>query len=540
MQKMSIGGVSRNRGLISVALTAAFLGGCSSSPPARPDGGSTGGSGGGSGTGGKGGTSGGVGSGGSAGAGIAGTGGSSAVGTGGSAGAGAAGASGGRGGSGGSAAGAGGAAAGGSSAGGGGGSGTAGASGTGGSDGGAGTGTAGAGGGGGAVATCGGDGQACCATGTSCNNSLACLGGASCSCVKDLFDWYILRADGTLLYESDTSTAVQTAVLNATTATPLDQITRATGGNGFGCAVRGTAAEAWCWRETAAGNNVGQVGSGVVETSGPIFRATQVLVAANQPLTGVKNLVSNPQTNTNCAIVDGGKVFCWGDLTWMTSGGVTTPSAYAVAVTSDGIAPLSGVSDLSFGVEDACAILQGSSAKEVWCWGNNRGGQLAQGDLMARRYPTKVVGVSDPRSVAVTANGINGGAMACAVDADNVRCWGNNRGGYTATGSTANTLLAPTLVLKMDGVTPLASIATIVATGFYNYGGFCASTAALVPICWGEGFRRNYPDVYVAPNLVALGWIDNYTFGSTVRYLSSDGLYHIGTTTRSPNCGPLQ
>lgn len=383
--------------------------------------------------------------------------------------------------------------------------------------------------------TCGALGQACCASGSSCGAGLTCLGSASCSCIQGLYDYYLLRVDGTLLTEFDSAAADQTPVLDATTAAPIADVTKAVGGNGYGCAIRGADKEAWCWRSGANGNNVGQLGSGVTDTSGPVFRATQVLIAANRPLTGVTDLfadLSGLGTET-CAVVDGGQVYCWGSLTWLSNGGTGIAVAYATQITVDGVAPLTGVTHMAFGNNAACAVLQGAAAKEVWCWGANDAAQLGQGDMMNRRYPTKVLGLTNPSRVAVT----DSPATVCAIDGANVRCWGSTASG--GTGKTGSTILSPTLVLKTDGVTPLDGITDIRTVSVYNVGGFCALTASHIPLCWGSGFGP-FPDVYVAPNLVALGVVSSGVFGATVRYLSNDGLYHVGSTSRMPNCGLLQ
>ena len=226
---MSVRGGSRVQGLVSVVLVAAFIGGCSSSPPGRPDGGSTGGSGatggaggsagtaGGAGPGGKGGTAGGAGSGGSAGGGLGGAGGAAGL----------------KAGAGGSAAGTGGAAAGsGGSAGGASGSGGAssGSAGAGGMSGGLGSGGAGG-------LACGDAGKACCA-GNSCNNDLLCLNGSTCSCAQALVGRYLLRTDGALLYESDPTSTAQTPVVDGTTGLPLVGMTGVQEGGFHGCGVQ--------------------------------------------------------------------------------------------------------------------------------------------------------------------------------------------------------------------------------------------------------------------------------------------------------------
>ncbi len=387
--------------------------------------------------------------------------------------------------------------------------------------------------------SCGALGQACCAGTNSCGAGLACLGSASCSCIRDLFDFYPLRVDGKLLAESDSATAAQSPILDAASALPVADATKAVGGAAYGCAIRGADNEAWCWRTVANGNSAGQLGSGVADASGPLLRATQVFIAANRPLVGVTDLFSNLSGGgaATCAVVDGGQVYCWGALTWLSNGGTGINVPYATQITLDGVAPLAGVANMAFSANTACAVLQGAAAKEVWCWGANNSAQLGQGDVVNRRYPTKVLGLTNPSRLAVTAPDLNNTTTVCAVDGDNVRCWGSTATG--GTGKTGSQLLSPTLVLKTDAVTPLAGITDIRPITPYNIAGFCALTATHIPLCWGSGFG-SFPDVYIAPNLVTLGYVTSGVFGATVRYLSSDGLYHVGGTSRMADCGLIQ
>ncbi len=397
----------------------------------------------------------------------------------------------------------------------------------------------GAGNAGGSAVACGTLGGACCAGDAApmCSDmNTACLGGASCSCVRNLFDFYLLRVDGKLLVEPDSSSGAQTPVLDATTALAMADVKKAVGGGAYGCAMRKTNDSAWCWRAAANGNNAGQLGSGAIDSSGALFRATPVLISVNRPLTGVTDIVSNIASST-CAIGAGGKVYCWGDLTWLSNGGTGLQVAYATQITTDGVTPLTNVQSMAFGTTTACAIVAGVGGNEAWCWGRNNSAQLGQGDTATRRYPTKVLGLTNPTRIAVTAPDLNSGVTVCAVDGGNVRCWGSTSTG--GTGKTGSQILSPTLVLKTDAVTPLSGIVDIRPIAPYNYAGFCALTANHTPFCWGQGFGA-YPDVYLAPNLVDLGYVSNGTFGATVRYLSSDGLYHIGGASRAPDCGVIQ
>jgi hypothetical protein len=388
-------------------------------------------------------------------------------------------------------------------------------------------------------AMCGGVGQACCTTGDACGTGTSCLNETACSCVQALFDRYLLRKDGYLLYESDPTSTAQTAVLDAATGLPLGGITDASGGPYHGCAVVGASKTAWCWRTAASGNAVGQLGGGTMDSSGTVFRATQVLTAANMPLTDVVAVSDNSDDsgygNTTCAVTSAGKLYCWGDLAYLVNNGTTLNSPYAVQITTDGVTPFSGVLQVSLALSDsACALVQGSAGKEVWCWGYNAFGQLGTGDIIKKRYPTKVLGLTAPTKVNT------GGyyASTCAIDGGNVRCWGHNAQGEVGDGTANTPILAPKILTLMGGVTPVTGVTDITGTG--DRKSTCALSTAHTALCWGYEFEK-YPTAYASTNIAFLGRVDD----SAVRFVTGDGMYHYapitGTATvRAPNCGLLQ
>ena len=129
-----------------------------------------------------------------------------------------------------------------------------------------------------------------------------------------------------------------------------------------------------------------------------------------------------------------------------------------------------------------------------------------------------------------------GYGTTCAIDDSNVRCWGNDTLGEVGNGiDTVYPVLTPTLVTLSDGTTPLAGIVDIKGGGQINVERdfACALSTDHDMYCWGAGYQSN-PSL-VASNELALGAMDT----SVPRYLTSDGGYHIGQTTRIPSCGPL-
>ncbi len=262
-------------------------------------------------------------------------------------------------------------------------------------------------------------------------------------------------------------------------------------------------------------------------------------MAANQPLTNVVAIAENSTYGSNgrnaCAVTSDGKLYCWGDLRYLVNNGTAFNSPYAVQITTDGVTPFSNVLQVSLATDgSACALVQGSLAKEVWCWGDNTYGTVGTGDTTFRRYPTKVLGLSAPTKVNV------GGfyATACAIDGGNVRCWGYNRYGSVGDGTTNTPILAPKIVTLMGGTTAISNIVDVTGAGYYK--DTCALTASHTALCWGDDFE-SYPTSYPSTNIAFLGAVDV----NGVRFVTGDGQYHIapysGTATvRAPNCGLLQ
>ncbi|HET7543858.1 MAG TPA: RCC1 domain-containing protein, partial [Polyangiaceae bacterium] len=79
-----------------------------------------------------------------------------------------------------------------------------------------------------------------------------------------------------------------------------------------------------------------------------------------------------------------------------------------------------------------------------------------------------------------------------------------------------------------DGVTPLPDVTTIEA----GNGGFCGLRSNGNLWCWGAT-AANYGVV----NVVAIGTTSTNTDTLAPRFLTSDGVYHSGAATVTPNCG---
>lgn len=120
-----------------------------------------------------------------------------------------------------------------------------------------------------------------------------------------------------------------------------------------------------CW----GSNSHGQLGNG---ESGP-------LKIDGAPVLGLANVVSLAAGDQHsCAIVEGGKVFCWGNNEYGQLGaGTDAPTIVATPIEVKG---LTGAKQINLGSGFSCAIADGD---KVYCWGRNDKGQLGSSGPMA-------------------------------------------------------------------------------------------------------------------------------------------------------------
>jgi alpha-tubulin suppressor-like RCC1 family protein len=166
----------------------------------------------------------------------------------------------------------------------------------------------------------------------------------------------------------------------------------------------------------------------------------------------------------SCALVNSGRVFCWGPgQLGQLGNGTTTGSSVPVQVF--GITTAVGV---SAGSDHSCAVLQGGTIR---CWGLGNFGQLGNGGTANRLLPVEVSGIT-------TAIGVMAGrGHSCAVlQGGSVQCWGDGTDGQLGNGGNSNS----TVPVNVSDVFTAVSV-----TGGAWHS--CAMLQGGTVQCWGRG-----------------------------------------------------
>ena len=191
---------------------------------------------------------------------------------------------------------------------------------------------------------------------------------------------------------------------------------------------------------------------------------------ANQQAEGMVDLETNSKAthiaargNHTCALLDDGKVKCWGDNREGQTGGTDKTATGVVTVNLD---TDKQVESIAMGRIHTCVLLEGG---EVKCWGSNSVGQTGGTDKKATGVMTVNLG-GTPRVLAA------GGFHNCALlDEGTLKCWGSNIFGQTGGTDKRATGMA-TVDLKTD-----STVTTISAGQFYT----CVLLEDSTMKCWG-------------------------------------------------------
>jgi len=214
-------------------------------------------------------------------------------------------------------------------------------------------------------------------------------------------------------------------------------------GGAHTCALT-AAGDAYCWGDNYAGQ-VGAAALGVI--------TTPTLVSGGFTFSFLK---AGP--DRTCGIVRGtGTLRCWGNTFGIVPDSIAAPAF--VAVSMHNVAATTFV--------DLCGV---TAAGAVYCWGDNRYGQLGVGDSTNRAAPTLVV--SDDTFMAVSA----GRQHTCALTTDGrAFCWGSDGSGALG-GAVAGDAAVPRAVNTSVRFTAIG-----VGTAFA-----CALAVDGTAWCWGK------------------------------------------------------
>lgn len=234
----------------------------------------------------------------------------------------------------------------------------------------------------------------------------------------------------------------------------ISGVTQLAVGWNHNCAVTAQGAvKCWGW------NEAGQLGDGST-----LNRTTPINVSTLS--SGVKRVAAGAYHT--CALMTTGAINCWGaNYRGQLGNNSTTASFTPVAVLNIG----EEVVDISLGEISTCAkTLSG----KIFCWGDNRSGQLGIGNTTDSWVPVEV-----PAFSSLSATAINVDARhACAVAGGSASCWGLNASGQLGDGTTFSRTV-PTNVTDLN-----TNIVDIDAGQFHA----CAlkqTGSAVGAKCWG-------------------------------------------------------
>lgn len=194
-----------------------------------------------------------------------------------------------------------------------------------------------------------------------------------------------------------------------------------------------------CW----GANDSGQLGLGDTNSRG--LTASQMGASLPTLNLGDKIISLGVGFRHSCALVEGGKVKCWGASYYGQLGNEDTLSWGNTPTTMGANLPYTNLgnqlvaSQLLMGGDFACVV---TSDNRVKCWGDNYYGQLGLGDVnyrgdvkgeMGDNLPFLNFGKDKLKQLAL------GFGHSCALfESGNVKCWGLNGNGQTGSGNSAN------------------------------------------------------------------------------------------------------
>jgi alpha-tubulin suppressor-like RCC1 family protein len=271
-------------------------------------------------------------------------------------------------------------------------------------------------------------------------------------------------------------------------------------------------------------NNSGQLGIGITPSGGWDWYSNFL------PVVGVANVAAVATGDSHSLALDAnGNVWVWGDDAHGQLGRGATLSNTVPTV----VPGLSNIVQVS--AEAGGSSLAVDASGNVWAWGLNYHGQLGDGTSANRSAPVRVAGVQNVQAVAVGANW-----TSMALDTNgNVWAWGNNFYGQLANGTTGNYSTTPAQIAGISHVKAIAASAfhmlavtqdgTAWAWGGNDNGelGLGTTASSLVPVpipglagvkmvaaTWGRSFAVKTDGTVMAWGLGAWGALGDGTWSN--------------------------
>ncbi len=221
-----------------------------------------------------------------------------------------------------------------------------------------------------------------------------------------------------------------------------------------------------CWGD----NSLGQlgVGSSIAKSSVP----KAISISSSHNFIQVASTFSD-----TCGITNNHQVYCWGDNQFGQLGlGKTKHTAY---YTPEKLSQT--FSYISSGPsQHVCALDESGTA---YCWGRNDFGQLGIGNSEDQNKPTKVVTKDNYLQFIKIATG---GGNTCAISkAYDLYCWGDDRFGQLGNGeSSESSVLYPTYPIDIPNQKNPTQWQDV-SVGYYHV---CATTIDGQNYCWGYNY----------------------------------------------------
>lgn len=125
-----------------------------------------------------------------------------------------------------------------------------------------------------------------------------------------------------------------------------------------------------------------------------------------------------------CAVTDTGELYCWGDNRYGQVGDGTTANRLSPTQVPN---LAEAIITVTAGGVNTCAL---SVSGKLYCWGNNHSGQLGDGTTISHTISIQV-----PLTRSVQAVDISGRHMCALLTDSAVYCWGENSSGQLGHGS---------------------------------------------------------------------------------------------------------